>query len=55
MSEILTNSIFSNTIQDWFIALAIIVASVLVGKIIYRVFSHLARRLTAKTKIYPIH
>ncbi len=41
---------YGNTVLDWLIALAIILAAVVFGKIVYWIFSNVARRVTAKTK-----
>ena len=50
MQQILTQSYYGNTLQSWFIALAIIVLSVMLGKVIYWVFAKFIRIFTAKTK-----
>lgn len=50
MQEILVQSYYGNSLQNWFIALAIIVLSVMLGKVIYWVFAKFIRLFTAKTK-----
>jgi MscS family membrane protein len=50
MSEILSKTFYGNTIEQWLISFAIIVAAALVGKILYWFFSTVVRRLTAKTQ-----
>lgn len=50
MQEILAQSYYGNSLQNWFIALAIIVLSVMLGKIIYWIFTKFIRLFTAKTK-----
>ncbi len=47
---ILETTFYDNTIFDWLKALAIIIAALVVGKIVYWIFQNVARRLTAKTK-----
>jgi MscS family membrane protein len=49
-SEILARTYYGNTVLQWLIALAIIVASVLVAKAVYWVFGNVVRRLTQRTK-----
>ena len=50
MEELLTNTYYGNTVLKWLVALAIILAAVVLGKIVYWIFSKVARRVTAKTK-----
>ena len=50
MQEIFEKTFYGNTILQWLIALGIIVAALIVGKIVYWVFQNVARKLTAKTK-----
>jgi MscS family membrane protein len=50
MQQILTQNYYGNTLQSWFIALAIIVLSVMLGKVIYWVFAKFIRIFTAKTQ-----
>jgi len=50
MSQLLTQTYYGNTLQSWFIALAIIVLSVLLGKVVYWLFARFIRIFTAKTK-----
>ncbi len=50
MQSILTQTYYGNTLQEWFIATAIIVLSVILAKIIYWIFSRVVRLFTAKTK-----
>jgi len=49
-SDFLARTYYGNTVLQWLIALAIIVASVLVAKAAYWSFGNLARRLTRRTK-----
>ena len=50
MKEILSNTYYGNTALEWLIALAIILAAIVLGKIVYWIFGNVARRFTAKTK-----
>ncbi len=50
MQEILSQTYYGNTLQSWAIALIIIVLSVMLGKVIYWIFSKFVRLLTARTK-----
>jgi len=50
MNDFFTQTYYGNTLQEWAISAAVIILSFVVGKIIYWVFSKLARHLTAKTK-----
>jgi len=50
MNELFTQTYYGNTLQEWAISAAVIILSFVVGKIIYWMFSKLARRLSAKTK-----
>jgi MscS family membrane protein len=50
MQEILTQSYYGNSLQSWLLALLIIVISIMVGKVIYWVFSRFIRLFTAKSE-----
>lgn len=50
MSEILTQTYYGNTVQEWLIALSVIVFSALLGKVAYWVFSKVIRAFTSRTK-----
>lgn len=45
----LHKTFYGNTVSEWFIALAIIVAAAVVGKIVYWIFKTIMRRLTSAT------
>jgi MscS family membrane protein len=49
MSELLQQTYFGNTIQTWIISFSIIILSLLLGKVIYWVFSKIVRGLTSRT------
>lgn len=46
----LSKTFYGNTIAQWAISFAIVIAALVVGKALYWVFSNSMRRLTAKTK-----
>ncbi len=50
MQDILSRTYYENTLEQWLLALLIIVGSVVVGKALYWIFGRVVRRLTAKTK-----
>lgn len=50
MMEFLDQKYYGNTVTQWLVTLAIVVAAVLVGKTLYWFFSKIVRRLTAKTE-----
>lgn len=50
MPEIFQTSFYNNTILEWLTAMGIVLAVFIVGKIVYRIFSKVARLITAKTK-----
>ena len=50
MMEILQNSYYGNTVQEWLISLGIILAVAILGKALYWVFSRVIKSITAKTK-----
>lgn len=50
MQQLLTQSYYGNTLQSWIISLFIILMSVVLGKLIFWVFSKFIRLFTAKTK-----
>ena len=49
MTDFLTQTFYGNTILEWSTSLGIVVAAVLVGKVLYWIFSNVGRRVTAKT------
>jgi MscS family membrane protein len=49
MQEFWDQTFYGNTVMDWGIALAIALAAVVIGKIIYWIFGNVFRRITAKT------
>lgn len=50
MSDILTKTYYGNTVQDWAIALGIMIASIIVAKVAYFVFSRFLKGVAGKTK-----
>ncbi|MFQ5740401.1 MAG: mechanosensitive ion channel family protein [Acidobacteriota bacterium] len=50
MQDILSRTYYQNTVEQWLVALLIIVGAVIAGKILYWIFGRVVRRLTAKTK-----
>ena len=50
MDQMLTQTYYGNSLQTWLIALSIIVGSALLGKVVYWIFSKIARAFTSKTK-----
>lgn len=50
MPELFSKTFYGNTIGDWALGLLIIVGALVVGKLLYWVFSTVLRRLTQKTK-----
>lgn len=48
--EFLNNTYYGNTVQDWLISLGIILFAVLLGKVVYWLFSRIIKKVTAKTK-----
>ncbi|MES9876929.1 MAG: mechanosensitive ion channel family protein [Candidatus Sedimenticola sp. PURPLELP] len=50
MTELLTHTYYGNTLQEWLIALSIIVLSALLGRVAYWAFSRIARAFTSRTK-----
>lgn len=49
MSDILNQTYYANTLQEWLIALSIIVLSALLGRVVYWVFSKIIRRMTSRS------
>lgn len=49
MNEILAQTFYGNSIQDWAIAFAIVALTLLVAKIVYWVFSKILKRISART------
>ena len=50
MSDFLQKEFYWNTIGEWLIAFAIIVGSVLLGRLVYWLISKVVKKLTSKTK-----
>lgn len=48
--EFLEKQFYWNTVGEWLIALAIILGSVLLGRVVFWVLSNIVKKLTAKTK-----
>lgn len=48
--EFLQKEFYWNTVGEWLLALAIIIGSVLIGRVVFWVFSNIVKKLTAKTK-----
>ena len=48
--EFLQKTYYGNTVLDWLIALAIVVAALLVGKALYWIFGNIVKQFTKKTK-----
>lgn len=49
-NQILTNTYYGNTVQQWLIALLIVAGAIIVGKIVYFIFGNVIKKLTEKTK-----
>ncbi|UCF35458.1 MAG: mechanosensitive ion channel family protein [Acidobacteriota bacterium] len=50
MEEILTKTYFGNTVQDWFLALVLILGAVILGRALYWVLKRSLGRLTSRTE-----
>jgi len=50
MNEFLLKEFYWNTVSEWLIALGIIIASVLVGRLVFWVMANVVSRITAKTE-----
>jgi MscS family membrane protein len=50
MQDLLTQSYYGNTLQTWLIAMVIVVASIMFGKVLYWVFSRFIRVFTARSQ-----
>ena len=50
MPELLNNTYYNNTVLEWLIAMGIILGAIIIGKIVYKVFSSFFRVLTSKTE-----
>lgn len=50
MKEFFAKEFYNNTVGDWGIALLIIIASIVIGKILYWVCGNIIKKLTQKTK-----
>ncbi|MCA9459550.1 MAG: mechanosensitive ion channel family protein [Nanoarchaeota archaeon] len=48
--EFMSNMYYGNTVEEWAIALALVVVSFIGGKLIYWIFSNFVKKLTSKTK-----
>ena len=49
IKELLAQTFYGNTLQDWAIAFAIIAGTLLVAKIVYWIFSKVLKRISART------
>ena len=49
-SEILTNTYYGNTVQEWALALGIILGVIIAAKIVYTIFGTVFKKLASKTK-----
>mgnify|MGYP002628389966 CR=1 FL=1 len=50
MFDFLEKDFYWNTVGEWFLALAVILGSVLLGRVIFWLFSNVVKKFTAKTK-----
>lgn len=50
MPDFLEQTYYNNTVQEWLIAMGIILGVLVIGKIVYKIFSVGFRKLTAKTE-----
>lgn len=50
MMDFLQKDFYWNTVGEWLLALAIIVGSVLLGRVVFWLFSNVVKKLTARTK-----
>ncbi|MDH3761563.1 MAG: mechanosensitive ion channel family protein [Gammaproteobacteria bacterium] len=50
MNELLSQTYYQNTLQEWLIGLGIIVGSVVLGRAVYWVFSKIVRTFTSRSK-----
>ena len=50
MQKWLSKVYYGNTVGDWLFALALVVAALIVGKVVYWFFKNILRRVTAKSK-----
>ena len=50
MTDLLNNSYYNNTVLEWITAMGIILGVFIIGKLLYKIFSSVIRRLTAKTE-----
>ncbi len=50
MTELLTQTYYGNSLQQWLIALGVIVLSALLGRVVYWIFSKTIRAFTSRTK-----
>ncbi len=50
MTEFLEKQFYGNTVQEWTVALGIILGSVILSKVVYWIFSRVVKKLTQKTK-----
>lgn len=49
MSDFLAKNFYHNTIQDWAISLAIILAAVILAKVVYWIFGNIIKKITSHT------
>ncbi len=50
MPEFLNNTYYNNTVLEWIMAMGIILGTIIIGKVIYKIFSGGFRAITAKTE-----
>lgn len=50
MSGLLQQTYFGNTLQTWVIAFSIVILSLMLGKVVYWIFSRIVRGFTSRTK-----
>ncbi len=50
MSELLEQTYFNNTLQTWAVSFGIIILSMLLGKVVYWIFSKIVRGFTSRTE-----
>lgn len=50
MPDFFQNTYYNNTVMEWLTAMGIVLGAVIVGRVLYRIFSTVVRSFTAKTK-----
>lgn len=50
MQDLLTQTYYQNTLQSWLVAFAIVIGSIVFGKMIYWIFSRVVRAFTRRSK-----